>query len=103
MSLSKSLKRRVDNQNTVYKGEWKDNFAFILPGLTNVNPVCLICNEVVVVCKTLTYFFLFRSDAIILLRHFCRPEVQLKTTGEIKNANHGALVFSLISAKHQLA
>ena len=37
-------------------------------------------------------FFLFRSDAIILLQHFCRAEVQLKTSDEIKNANHGALV-----------
>ena len=43
-------------------------------------------------------FFLFRSNANILLQHFCRPEVQLKTTDEIKNSNHGALVFSLISA-----
>ena len=30
-------------------------------------------------------FFLFRSNANILLQHFCRPEVQLKTTDEIKN------------------
>ena len=34
----------------------------------------------------------------MLLQHFCRAEVQLKTSDDIKNANHGALVFSLISA-----
>src|SRR4029434_5399274 len=51
MSLSKSLKGKVDNQNRAYKGEWKDNFAFILPGFTNGKPMCLICNEVIAVCK----------------------------------------------------
>src|SRR4029434_4693005 len=48
----KSLKRKVDNDNRAYKGEWKDNFALILPGFTNGKPMCLICNKVVAVCKT---------------------------------------------------
>ena len=48
MSLSKGLKRKVDNDN---KEEWRNNFAFILPGFTNGKPMCLICNEVVAVCK----------------------------------------------------
>ena len=51
MSLSKGLKRKVDNDNRTYKEEWRDNFAFILPGFTNGKPMCLICNEVVAVCK----------------------------------------------------
>ena len=92
MSFSKSLKRKVDNQNRAYKGEWKDNFAFILPGFTNGKP------KLSRFAKHKPMFFLFRSDAIILLQHFCRAEVRLKTSDEIKNANHGALVFSLISA-----
>ena len=51
MSLSKGLKRKVDNDNRAYKEEWRDNFAFILPGFTNGKPMCLICNEVIAVCK----------------------------------------------------
>ncbi len=51
MALSKSLKRKVDSENRAYKEEWKDNYAFILPSFANAKPVCLICNEVVAVCK----------------------------------------------------
>lgn len=51
MSLSKSVKRKVDSENRAFKEEWKDNYAFILPGFMNAKPVCLICNEVVAACK----------------------------------------------------
>ncbi|XP_061587408.1 general transcription factor II-I repeat domain-containing protein 2-like [Cololabis saira] len=51
MSLSKALKRKVDSEGRTYKEEWKEKYAFILPEFINAKPVCLICNEVVAVCK----------------------------------------------------
>ncbi|KAK0137495.1 SCAN domain-containing protein 3 [Merluccius polli] len=51
MSLSKGLKRKVDDENRVFREEWKESFAFILPGFKNAKPVCLICKEAVAVCK----------------------------------------------------
>ncbi|KAL1279144.1 hypothetical protein QQF64_025817 [Cirrhinus molitorella] len=51
MALSKSLKRKVDSENRAYKEEWNDKYGFILPSFVNAKPVCLICNEVVAVCK----------------------------------------------------
>lgn len=46
MSLSKGVKRKVDNDNRTYEEKWRDNFGF-----TNGKPMCLICNKVVAVCK----------------------------------------------------
>ncbi|XP_061589548.1 SCAN domain-containing protein 3-like [Cololabis saira] len=51
MSLSKALKRKVDSEGRTDKEEWKEKYAFILPDFINAKPVCLICNEVVAVCK----------------------------------------------------
>uniref|UniRef100_UPI00358F7E2A general transcription factor II-I repeat domain-containing protein 2-like n=1 Tax=Myxine glutinosa TaxID=7769 RepID=UPI00358F7E2A len=51
MSLSKSLKRKVDSENRTFKEEWKESYAFILPSFVNAKPLCLICNKVVVACK----------------------------------------------------
>ncbi|KAK0152133.1 SCAN domain-containing protein 3 [Merluccius polli] len=51
MSLSKGLKRKVDDENRVFREEWKESFAFILPGFKNAKLVCLICKEAVAVCK----------------------------------------------------
>ncbi|XP_042338408.1 SCAN domain-containing protein 3-like [Plectropomus leopardus] len=51
MSLSKAVKRKVDSKGRTYKEEWREKYAFILPDFMNAKPVCLICNEVVAVCK----------------------------------------------------
>ncbi|XP_053177223.1 SCAN domain-containing protein 3-like [Scomber japonicus] len=51
MSLSKNLKRKVDNENRIFNHEWTENYAFILPSFVNAKPTCLICNEGVSVCK----------------------------------------------------
>uniref|UniRef100_UPI00358F329E general transcription factor II-I repeat domain-containing protein 2A-like n=1 Tax=Myxine glutinosa TaxID=7769 RepID=UPI00358F329E len=51
MSLSKSLKRKVDSENRTFKEEWKESYAFIPPSFVNAKPLCLICNEVVAACK----------------------------------------------------
>lgn len=45
------MKRKVDSEGRTYKEEWKEKYAFILPDFINSKPVCLICNEVVAVCK----------------------------------------------------
>lgn len=52
MSQSKSLKREVDRKKKWHtKKKWKENLTFFLPGFVNAKPVCLICNEVIAVCK----------------------------------------------------
>lgn len=51
MSLSKSLKRKVDVENRSFNESWTDKYAFILPTFRNAKPVCLICNEAVAVAK----------------------------------------------------
>jgi len=51
MSLSKNLKRKIEGENRVFKEEWTDNYAFILPGFIHAKPSCLICNEGVSICK----------------------------------------------------
>jgi len=48
------LTAKIGHTNRVYKEEWKDNYAFILPSFVNAKPVCLICNEVVAVFKAYT-------------------------------------------------
>lgn len=45
------MKRKVDSECRTYKEEWKQRYAFILPAFINAKPTCLICNEVVAVCK----------------------------------------------------
>lgn len=50
MSLSKDKKRKLEDKRA-FKEEWKENYAFILPGFALAKPVCLICNEAVAVCK----------------------------------------------------
>ena len=52
MALSKSLKRKVDSENREFKEEWTEQYVFILPTFTNANPMCLICNRTVSVCKS---------------------------------------------------
>lgn len=51
MSLSKSLKRKVDVENRSFNEEWSDKYAFIMPTFSNAKPVCLICNETIAVAK----------------------------------------------------
>src|SRR4029434_8690177 len=103
MSLSKSLKRKVDNQNRAYKANGKTILRSSYPVSLMESPCVSYETELSRFAKHKPMFCLFRSDTIILLQHFCRAEVQLKTSDEIKNANHDALVIALISAWHQLA
>ncbi|KAJ4928903.1 hypothetical protein JOQ06_004525 [Pogonophryne albipinna] len=51
MSLSKSLKRKVEVENRSFNEEWTDKYAFIMPSFSKAKPVCLICNEMVAVPK----------------------------------------------------
>ncbi|CAL9706387.1 unnamed protein product [Knipowitschia caucasica] len=51
MSLSKGQKRKVDSENRSFREEWRQTYGFILPGYVNAKPLCLICNEVISVCK----------------------------------------------------
>uniref|UniRef100_A0A3B3Q8E9 HAT C-terminal dimerisation domain-containing protein n=1 Tax=Paramormyrops kingsleyae TaxID=1676925 RepID=A0A3B3Q8E9_9TELE len=51
MALSKNLKRKVSSENRIFHDEWTENYAFILPSFINAKPTCLICTEVVSVCK----------------------------------------------------
>ncbi|KAL0146797.1 hypothetical protein M9458_057736 [Cirrhinus mrigala] len=51
MALSKNLKRKVSSENRIFHDEWTENYAFILPSFINAKPTCLICNEVVSLCK----------------------------------------------------
>lgn len=48
MSLSTIKKRKVDSENRQFNNEWTEKYAFIT---VDVNPVCLICNECLAVCK----------------------------------------------------
>lgn len=47
MSLSTLKKRKVDSENRQFNNEWTEKYAFIAAP----NPVCLICNESLAVCK----------------------------------------------------
>ena len=51
MALSKSLKRKIDSENRVFKEEWTEAYLFILPDFNNAKPMCLICHRPVAVCK----------------------------------------------------
>ena len=48
MSLSTLKKRKVDSENRQFNNEWTEKYAFIA---VDANPVCLICNECLAVCK----------------------------------------------------
>lgn len=48
MSLSTLKKRKVDSENRQFNKEWTEKYVFIS---VNGNPVCLICNECLAVCK----------------------------------------------------
>lgn len=46
-----SRKRKVDEENRVFKDDWTERYAFILPQ-SSTKPFCLICNETVGVVKS---------------------------------------------------
>ncbi|GAA6218577.1 SCAN domain-containing protein 3-like [Lates japonicus] len=48
MSLSTLKKRKVDSENRQFNNEWTEKYVFIA---VDANPVCLICNERLAVCK----------------------------------------------------
>jgi len=35
LTFKMSLKSKVDGENRAYKGEWKDNYVFLLPSFVN--------------------------------------------------------------------
>lgn len=43
--------RKVDNTGKTYKGEWKEEYAFILPDCINSKSICVIYDKVVAICK----------------------------------------------------
>ncbi|XP_073702034.1 SCAN domain-containing protein 3-like [Garra rufa] len=49
--MSLSRKRKVDEENRVFKDDWTERYAFILPQ-SSTKPFCLICNETVGVVKS---------------------------------------------------
>ena len=49
MSLSKSLKWRVDMKNHSFNEDWTGKYADITPSFTNSKPLCIICNELIAV------------------------------------------------------
>lgn len=50
MALSKM--RKVDSENRIFRDEWTEAYAFILPSSSSTRPVCLICSESVAVVKS---------------------------------------------------
>ncbi|XP_056110235.1 SCAN domain-containing protein 3-like [Rhinichthys klamathensis goyatoka] len=49
--MASSKKRKVDGENRVFKDDWTERYAFILPQ-SSTKPFCLICNETVGVVKS---------------------------------------------------
>ena len=45
-------RKKIDNENHLFKEEWKEQFAFILPTSGNSNPHCLICSQSVALVKS---------------------------------------------------
>lgn len=45
------MKRKVDNEKHVFKDDWTDKYAFILPN-RSTKPSCLICNETMAILKS---------------------------------------------------
>ena len=49
--MTSSKRRKFDNENRLFKEEWKEQYAFILPTGSS-NPHCLICSQSVALVKS---------------------------------------------------
>ena len=47
MSLSKSLKCRVDVKSCSFNEEWIDKYTFMMQAFRESKPVCLVCNKII--------------------------------------------------------
>lgn len=88
-SSSDSKKRKIEQENRIFKEEWTHEFFFILPDHLNSKPLCLICGENVSVPKSYNLNRHFKKNHNTFNQNYPKgSEIRKKKIAALQNNYH---------------